>query len=342
MLQKNLMEEKQQLNYDQPLLSVRRFSPMVASEKHNARKADKSLPGIPRLPLYKTELKSGPVTNPGTVPFLWELRPGRPKEEMKPQSENSDRLPIAPKLPPGKSSIVNKSQAINVEAVNNFERCNKTIEKETFHLGDSDEAYADALDTFSSTESIFFNCSTSGLSSLDELEVKPSGTFSTDPLTREFMMERFLPAAKAMASKTHLYATKKQTIVQEKPREIKILINPDKPSMQHGPSLVKHYLQFQDNEEVEEESDEDYDLNGNFPAVCGLLPRFCLNHSFCLIHPVTATSTRTRLPKSSVNKLHDRSSAATSYSKRDAEVKKKKKKTNHSFLSRVPLCAYVS
>ncbi|CAI9787662.1 unnamed protein product [Fraxinus pennsylvanica] len=319
MLLKNLMEEKQ-LDYDQPLLSVRR------SEKDNERKIDKSLPGIPRLPHCKKELKSGPVTNPGTVPFYWEELPGRPKEEIKPHDEISDRPLIAPKLSPGKSSTVNQqdydkfymntsvdqSQARNAhcdvqsvrsqdEDVNNFERCNKTIEKESSHSGESDETYVDALDTFSSSESVFLNFSTSGVSSFDELDAKPSGTFSTDPLARD---DRFLPAAKAMASDTPQIATKKQPIVQEK-----------KPSMQHGPILVKHYLQFRDDDE--EEGDEYYDQHGNLPAVCGLLPRFCLKRSFCLIHPVTATSMKTRLPKSSVNKLQGRSSVASSFRKSD-------------------------
>ncbi|XP_022850567.1 uncharacterized protein LOC111372442 [Olea europaea var. sylvestris] len=278
MLLKNLMEEKQ-LNYDQPLLSVRR------SEKDNEMKTDKSLPVVPRLPHYKTELKSGPVTNPGTVPFYWEQRPGRPKEEIKQHDENSDRSLITPKLPPGKSSTVNqqdcdkvyknsnvdKSQARNAhcdvqsvqsqdEDVNNFERCNKTVEKESSHSEESDEAYVDALDTFSSSESIFLNFSTSGLSSFDELDGKPSGSFSTDPLTRD---DRLVPPAKDMALDKPQFVSKKQPIVQEK-----------QPSMQHGPILVKHFLQFQDDEE--EESDDDNDQRGNLPAVCGLLPRFCL------------------------------------------------------------------
>ncbi|KAL2466658.1 Protein of unknown function (DUF688) [Abeliophyllum distichum] len=342
MLLKNLMEEKQ-LNFDQPLLSVRRCSPTVASEKDNKRKTGSSLPRIPRLPPYKTEVKSGPVTNPGTVPFLWEQCPGRPKEEIKPHNENSNRPPIAPKLPPGKSSKVNqqdynkvytsvsfnKTQAGNVprdfqsvasldENVNKFVKCNETIEKETSLSGDSDEAYVDALDTFSSSESIFLNCSTSGLSGSDELDVKPFGTFSTNPFTRDFMMDRFLPAAKAMSSDTPQFAPKKQPIVQEKPRQIKKIVNQDKPSMKHGPSLVKHYLQFQDNDE-EEESDDDHDQRGNLPAVCGLLPRFCIKRSFCLINPLTALSMRTRLPKASVNKLQGRSSAAGSFSERYKE-----------------------
>ncbi|KAL2483429.1 hypothetical protein Fot_44873 [Forsythia ovata] len=333
------MEDKQ-LNFDQPLLSVRRCSQTVASEKDNKRKTDSSLPRIPRLP-HKTEVKSGPVTNPGTVPFIWEQCPGRPKEEIKPHNENSNRPPIAPKLPPGKSSkvnqqdynkvytsvSVNKTQAGNVprdfqsvasldENVNKFVKRNETIEKESSQSGDSDEAYVDALDTFSSSESIFLNCSTSGLSGSDELDVKPFGTFSMDPFSRDFMMDRFLPAAKAMSSDTTQFAPKKQPIVQEKPRQIKKIVNRDKPSMKHGPSLVKHYLQFQDNDE-EEESDDDHDQHGNLPAVCGLLPRFCLKRSFCLINPVTIM--RTRLPKASVNKLQGRSSAAGSFSERYKE-----------------------
>ncbi|KAI3465844.1 hypothetical protein Pfo_022507 [Paulownia fortunei] len=349
------MEDKK-LNFNQPLLSVRRYAPTVTSQRSDKRKTDNSHPVIPRLPPHRAELKSGPVRNAGAVPFVWEQTPGQPKEEIKPQTLNSDRPPIAPKLPPGRFPKANqdchkvspntsgsKNQAVNVprtsdnkrlavdvssdshsgpshgKNVRKFESSKETTEeKESSDSGDSDGAYVDALDTLSRTESFFLNCSMSGLSGLDDLDVKQSGSFSTDLQAREFMMDRFLPAAKAMASETPQYAPKKQPVVQEQPQQLKKIVNQYKPSLRYGPSFAKRYSHYPDNEE-EEESDDDYDQRENLPAVCGLLPRFCLKSSLCLLSPVPAMSVRTRVPTSSANKVKPRSSPAGSYSETENE-----------------------
>ncbi|KAI3950235.1 hypothetical protein MKW92_030817 [Papaver armeniacum] len=81
--------------------------------------------------------------------------------------------------------------------------------------GDDDDAFIDAQDTLSRSESFFFNCSISGVSGLDgstDAKPTPSGTFSSDLKTRDFMMGRFLPAAKAMASDTPQYAPRRQAV----------------------------------------------------------------------------------------------------------------------------------
>ncbi|KAL3821411.1 hypothetical protein ACJIZ3_007316 [Penstemon smallii] len=257
MLWKNIMEDKK-LNLNQPFLSVR-------------NKTGNSFPIIPQLPPFKSELKSGPVRNPGSVPFLWENAPGQPKEETKLQP---NKLPISPKIPLG----------LYTKAINDDESANKFEELETSVSGNSDEAYVDALDTLSRTESVFLNCSMSGLS--NDLEKKPFGNL--DPQTRKFMMDRFLPAAKE--------------VVQEQ-KQVKKMVNRDKPFLRYGPSFAKRYSNYQANEE-EEESDDEYDEHGTFPAVCGLLPRFCLN-------PVLSMSVRTRVPMS----------PAGSYSKTENESK---------------------
>ncbi|KAJ4729655.1 DUF688 family protein [Melia azedarach] len=144
------------------------------------------------------------------------------------------RPPIAPKLPPGRISNIKKqsldegpevtnsklshkgtapssSQSVSYSD-RNTTKCESSIEEtESSSTEDGDEAYMDALDTLSRTESFFFNCSVSGVSGLDDVEVKPSGTFSTDPQTRDFMMGRFLPAAKAMTSEAPHYTNRKQS-----------------------------------------------------------------------------------------------------------------------------------
>ncbi|KAK6141258.1 hypothetical protein DH2020_025013 [Rehmannia glutinosa] len=295
------MDDKK-LNFNQPLLSVRRYPPTATSRRSDQAKTDNSHPVIPRLPPHRSELKSGPLRNPGAVPFLWEHTPGQPKQDTKPQTYNIDKPPIAPKLPPGRSPKANrehsqtvhsistsdnKRQTVDVprdENIKNIERSKETTEeKESSDSGDSDEAYVDALETLSRTESFFVNCSMSGLSGTDDLDVNPSRSFSKDLQAQEFMMDRFLPSAKAMASET--------------------------------PYFAKRYSHY----EEEEESDDEYDERENLRGVCGLLPRFCLKSSLGLLNPVPGISVRTRVPMSSASKVRPRSSSAGSYSETEYE-----------------------
>uniref|UniRef100_A0A5B7BZ72 DUF688 domain-containing protein n=1 Tax=Davidia involucrata TaxID=16924 RepID=A0A5B7BZ72_DAVIN len=340
MLLKNLMDDKQ-LNFNQPLLSVRRFSSTAASGKDDKKKTDSSLPVIPPLPFYKSELKSGPVRNPGVVPFLWEQTPGRPKDEGKQKTQA--RPPIAPKFPPGRilkvkqeapdkvsedtsgtsfqaGKVSSSSHSISSidENVTKVE-CSKNAmeERESSDSEVGDEVYLDALDTLSRTESFFLNCSVSGLSGLDYPDVKPFGIFSADPQTRDFMMGRFLPAAKAMASETPQYAPWKQPVPREQPRQFEKVVGGDKklPLYCHRPKILPNYAK--DNR-AEESDDEDESRNVS-AKVCGLLPRSCLKNSFCLLNPVPGMSVRTRVPTSPASRMQARSSPAGSCSRTENE-----------------------
>ncbi|KAK8586778.1 hypothetical protein V6N12_021303 [Hibiscus sabdariffa] len=319
---KNLMEDKQ-LDFNRPLLSVRRFtSQVVGSESEGKKKTDKSLNKIPRLPIYKSELKSGPIRNPGTVPFVWEQTPGRPKEEKNIQTHALDKPPIAPKLPPGRALndkqqpsikgsdaktfapcqteiVASSSQNVPSLALNEpkYECANGEME-ETGSSGskDSDEAYVDALDTLSRSESFFLNCSVSGLSELDGSDMKPSGIFSSDPQTLDFMMGRFLPAAKAVASETPPYAARKLPIVREPPRQIKELVAVDKQQLNRA-SSPKKFRRYAQDDWLEETEDDCYTHSDNYSAnVCGLFPRFLLKNSFCLLNPVTGMKIQAQKP----------------------------------------------
>lgn len=353
MLLKNLMEDKQ-LNLNQPFLSVRRVSPTVASGSDETKKTEYSLPTMTHPPRYKSELKSGPVRNPGVVPFVWEQSPGKPKYESKRQIRATDKPPIAPRLPPGRrlkdnqdsdkaheSQNVSESQTGNAqlstsscmnldEKVKKIESidCSKDMkqDKEKCESKDVDEVYIDALNTLSRTESFFGNCSVSGLSGLDEPEAKPLGTSLTDPQARDFMIDRFLPAAKAMASEKTLetphYAPRKQPAVQEQPTQPKKVVNGNKrPQLRYGPSFALRYSEFHDN--YEEESDDDSCYDGNLPyKVCGLLPRFCWKSSFCLMNPVPGMSARTRVPMSPASRTQTGSSSTASCSGSENEQSK--------------------
>lgn len=327
------MEEKQ-LDYNQPFLSVRRFTATVPSEKNVNTKTNKKLPTISSLPHYKSELKSGPVSNPGTVPFVWEKSPGRPKYEKEPPAHSLDQPPIAPRLPPGRLMRVKEQAPDRVsesssptscegqrftngslcyssldKITENIETSKDEIEEESSDSGDNDEAYQDALDTLSRTESSFLNCSLSGLSGLDNPDVKRSGTFSTDPQTRDFMMGRFLPAAKAVVCDSSQSTYRKPAVVaKEQPHQLKDIISGNKrpPLYPTRPTTVPNYAEVYREEESEDE-DDDYVEPGNLSTgVCGLLPRFCL------LSPVPGVSVRTRTPRPPVSRRQFRSSSATS------------------------------
>ncbi|KAF3622271.1 putative 50S ribosomal protein L1-like [Capsicum annuum] len=353
MLLKNLMEDKQ-LNLNQPFLTVRRVSPTVASGRDETKKTDYSVPTVTHPPRYKSELKSGPVRNPGAVPFRWEQSPGKPKYESKRQIRALEKPPIAPRLPPGRklkdnqdsdkaheNRNISESQTGNAQdsapsCVNLDEKvkkiesidCSKDVkqDKGKHESEDVDEVYMAALNELTRTESFFLNCSISGLSGLDEPEAKPSGTSLTDPQARDFMIDRFLPAAKAMASEKTLetphYAPRKQSAVEEQPRQLKKVVNGDKrPQLRYGPSFALRYSQFQDNDEEESDDDSCYDGNLSY-KVCGLLPRFCLKSSFCLMNPVPGMNARTRVPMSPAGRTQTGSSSTTSCSGSEYEQSK--------------------
>ncbi|VFQ79047.1 unnamed protein product [Cuscuta campestris] len=306
------MEDKQ-LNFNQPLLSVRRTE---ASSSFT----------VP--PPYKSELKSGPVRDPGVVPFRWEHSPGRPKHPSPSTSQahpisahDHKKPPIVPKLPPGRTSnavVAASFSSSNGSVVEDDEEGEEEEEGITESLSGQDESYVDALDTISSTnESFFLNCSAnSGLS------------FATDPQTRDFMIDRFLPAAVSMASEMPQCTPKKQSPVDElQPRHHLISMakaDRRRPQLRYGPSFAHHYYQSHDYAEErcdDDDEDDDDDGGGYLPSkACGLIPSFCLKGSFFLMNPVPGMRGRTRVPMSpNSSRMQTGSSSAASCSGTDNE-----------------------
>lgn len=330
MIVQNSMEEKQ-LDFNQPLLSVRRFSSTVASEMDSKRKKDSSLARLPPLPVYKSELKSGPVRNPGTVPFVWEQTPGRPKDEKKLYTLVVEQSPITPDLPPGRvlkykredtekvpkpkpatqsrieSTMPNSQSVTSVNKdVTKCESPKEAMQDKASSISDdADEAYQDALDTLSRTESFFMNCSVSGLSGLDDLDVHLPRSFSMDQHARDFMIDRFLPAAQAVVTETPQYASRKPPVVREKPRSVRKVMTGERrrPVNQHRPNILPPYAQDFGWEESEDES-EVYSESENYTAkVCGLFPRFCL------LNPIPGLRMQDRVPSSPAYGMQAKSSA---------------------------------
>ncbi|CAJ1978796.1 unnamed protein product [Sphenostylis stenocarpa] len=329
------MEDKQ-LDFNQPLLSVRRISSIVASENDNKKKPDKAVPKRPPLPFYKSDLKSGPVSNPGTVPFVWEKTPGRPKNESRLQAQIAERPSVAPKLPPGRvlkvdqqdsdkdakvtsvtqsrtgSSVLDSQHAPFLDNRGNKHESPKQITEEKANSGsdNEDETYLDALDTLSRTESFFMSCSVSGLSEWDDQEVQPSGSFSTDQQARDFMISRFLPAAKAMASETPSvqHHSRKPLVTLEQPKLVRKVVTGanSRPLNEKWQKVLPHYAQDIGREESEDESDDNDGYENYAPKVCGLFPRFCL------LNPVPGLRMEGRIPSSTGHGVQSKSDRRTS------------------------------
>ncbi|CAL0303840.1 unnamed protein product [Lupinus luteus] len=327
MILQNLMEERQ-LDFYQPLLSVRRFPSTAASENDNKRKGDMSSAELPPLPVYKSELKSGPMRNPGAVPFVWEQTPGRPKDENKVQTQWPS---VTPKLPPGRVSKVKQQHCDEVSKARSVRqsRTGSTVsssqivatldkevtkqesleeaiqEKASSGSDDEDENYVDAVDTLSRTESFLMNCSVSGLSGLDDQEVQPCGTFSTDQQARDFMIDRFLPAAKAMASETPQYTSRKALVIQEQSNQVNKLGSGEnsRPLNPKWRKVLPQYAQDIVREESEDESDDDVSEN-YAPKVCGLFPRFCL------LNPIPGLRMEDRVLNSAGHRVQGKSIAS--------------------------------
>lgn len=217
--------EKKQLNLNQPLLSVRRFTSAIASASDNTENSSAKLS---YLASYKSELSSGPVRNAGAVPFQWEKTPGKPKD----------------------ISVIEREKGGGSDS------------------DDGDESFQDARDTLSRTESFFMRSSVS--SDDREVNVRPNGRLSSnDGQGRNFMIDRFLPAAKAMISETPQCASKKAGFGQGQEKQIWKIGSSEKlsPLNQHKPKSVRY------REERVFESDDSGNYTTNTTA-CGLFPQF--------------------------------------------------------------------
>ncbi|KAK9074394.1 hypothetical protein SSX86_006992 [Deinandra increscens subsp. villosa] len=314
--------ENNWLNINRPLLSVRRRP----SPQNDVKKQGNYLPNRPSIESCTTESTFDELMKAGSVPFGWEHSPGRAKNE---QVQTMERPPGLPKLPPGRvlkpmkyDSLTNASKITTYESMESTKKASSDSRDD--HVDDddnedNDEAYMDALDTLSRGESSFYNCSASGVSGFGS-DVKPSGFLQADPKMRDFMMGRFLPAAKAMASDLPQHTFKKN-FVKEKPQEVKKLVtfdNDNKMKLRYGPNFLQDVSdakeEVEDDEDDDGDSDYDYNEIGNKPSkLCGLIPRFCS------VNPVHGMCVRARLPIPPAKRTQASSSSSSSFRETDSE-----------------------
>lgn len=172
---------------------------------------------------------------------------------------------------------------------------------------DDDVTFSDAIETFSQHESFSINCSVSGVSASERPETKLSDNLPTDPKARDFMMNRFLPAAKAMTLEPSQYASRKQLVAVEQPKEVKALVPRAKtpPPNRNIYNIVPYTGQDIGSEESEDEEDS-YDGRSALSVkvkACGFLPWFCSKNSLRLVNPLPSMKDRSKTALSSASKL---------------------------------------
>lgn len=324
--------EERKLNLNVPLLSVRRSStptfrksstPTSSSNGANGKKPENShLNRRHTLPCHKSDFNLEQVTEPVAVPFHWEQIPGRPKDGSLPDPRSRKEASVTTRSPSQRMLDViknlkgkktedqdvfmpqNEGKTSRNIAVSRLDYLKEGVNEKTGFNSDNDDdddVYSDALETLSPTDSFSVNCSVSGVSGFDNQIVKRSGTFSADLQTRDFMMSRFLPAAKAMTLETPHYASKKQPVSGEQPRQIIKVVHPGRAAPVNRNESLKALPYHQDieDEESEDECDDCADSSSIATKGCGLLPRLCVKNSLCLLNPVPAMKLRTLASMSS-------------------------------------------
>lgn len=298
--------EKNQLNFNAPIISARRYSsPVRSTEKVLKTNTEKLLKSRQTsLPAQQSNWELAEVATPGTVPFQWEKIPGKAIKENEPESlTNTPRLP--PQYTPKNISgnlleMMKKGANNNTDCENNYEN--------------GDDKYSDIIDALSLSDSRSMSCSVSILSGYYNPEINSDsrGNFSADVATRDFMMNRFLPAAKAMVLKTPQYASKKQSVVNQEPKEPirKVAIVEKRALVEiYRSHIVPDYGEYS---EMESENgiEEFVDLKKTPRKVFGLFSKFCLKNSLRLLNPVSSIKAKINSPMGTPKKSSNKKSSA--------------------------------
>ncbi|CAI8618664.1 unnamed protein product [Vicia faba] len=252
------MVNEGKLNINAPLMSVRRS---VCTPTSSTEVKTKILANSAQvLPCNKSEMIQNQVTKPVVVPKTRSLR-----------------------------DILNKvdhEKGIEDEKVTNLEEDDDD---------DEGDAFSDALETLSSTESLCV----SGLDNLDANKCRTSS--NDDKQAQDFMMNRFLPAAKAMTLQPHQHAPRKQSVLLEQPSTK--LVSDEKKFYVNNMAItdiIPYTGQYEEEEsesESEEESDHETDDHANISAKgCGLFPSSCIKNSLCLLNPMPEAKTDNHIP----------------------------------------------
>ncbi|KAF8107835.1 hypothetical protein N665_0116s0041 [Sinapis alba] len=272
---------ERRLNFNAPLLSTRRMHKTGVSVRRNKSSNftdSSSSSSSSSAPVLAPEMCLDQITEAASVPFTWEQSPGRVKgHDTRPQHV-CDQV-FTPCRPPGKVMDI-----LNFDG--NLSSRVKQVEEE-----ESEDAFTDARDTLSYFSA---NHSITGVSGYGVVETK---NHSEDLQSRDFMLNRFLPAAKAMTVEQPHYGSnrKPSTFMPEPTMQKRDLVPEEK--RQTPNRYAESDLNHQDIDD--EESDED-DQVSEYAYLsrrgCGMFPQLCFRESVTMLNAVPGFKTKQKSP----------------------------------------------
>ncbi|KAG2320682.1 hypothetical protein Bca52824_013895 [Brassica carinata] len=244
---------ERRLNFNAPLLSTRRMHNKAVSVRRN------------KSTNFTLEMGLDQVTEAASVPFTWEQSPGRLKrhdDSIPQEAPDSTQEVFTPCLPPGNLSS-------RVEQVEEEEE-------------EPEDVFSDARDTLSYFSA---NHSITGVSGYGVVETKNP---SEDLQSRDFMLNRFLPAAKAMTVEQPHYGSnrKPSSFMPEPMIQTRDLVPEEKrqtPNRYAESALVPYYDHHQDVDDEESVDDDVAEYAYLSRRGCGMLPQFCFKESVAML-----------------------------------------------------------
>nr|GEX53471.1 hypothetical protein [Tanacetum cinerariifolium] len=255
--------EQKQLDLNAPLLSVRRLSTTSSNLDGVTYNASRKLKPTRQqsLPVPRSQWEPElEVTKPAAIPFNWEQIPGKAKDRKKPVSQTA------------KNTLKSQRYPIDEQS--------------------SEDIHADAISTLSMSFSYNY--------SEDNSELESSGSFATDLQTRDYLMNRFLPAAKSMVVETPQYVAKKQEApVPEPPKYVKKVYSGElRPLLlEKYPVNNSPYSQERNKESDVVEETKKKSMKKSF-GFGFFLPKICTKRSSCLANPVAGSKTKSHQSRS--------------------------------------------
>ncbi|CAH8346061.1 unnamed protein product [Eruca vesicaria subsp. sativa] len=267
--------EGRKLNLYAPLPSIRRIS----SKKEHPSESENKKTSItrPEPQSFPSKEQETPVfvlpdqsfdhlSEPASVPFVWEQIPGKPKDDM--------------------ATLIQESGLLETD--------------------DEEEEEEEDLDTVSSNRSFSVNCSTSGVSDIDKSDDASSSRESLDLMMSRFLPAAkamaFTHQKHQSPSSSYNSSEQKQTVQN---REALVIRQRRQLIAEHEHFAIVQSLYDDLNIEDDDESDdEDEDDHRIYPEVtikkaCGFLPRLCARNSFKFSNPVPLDSRLNRSLKHS-------------------------------------------
>ncbi|KAJ4869128.1 hypothetical protein Rs2_49328 [Raphanus sativus] len=294
---------ERKLNLEAPLLSTRRMQKTSAVSVRRNKTFDfshdfKTNDDSSSVPVLVPDMGLDHFTESASVPFTWEQAPGKLKgNDSTPQEEVFTPCP-----PPGKAIDRNLSSKT------------KQVDEEE---EESEDVFSDARDTLSPKDSFSVNHSISGVSEYGATaEKKKTLNPCEDPQSRDFMLNRFLPAAKAMTMEQPHYALnrKPSSFMSEPTLQIRDLVPVEKRqnSKRYDECRVSPCYDHQDTDDKESEEEEDGEVSeyAYIPRRgCGMLPQLCFKESLSMMNTFKTkhkTTSHDGVKSSKVSQLRSR------------------------------------